>query len=381
MKIEIKGVEFNNKGAELMLYSIVQQLDSKFDNYQLVLSPGYLLPYEKRAKLAAWQKFSFKLLGIDWTGVGNLFPQFIVNQLKHFGIVVEKDIDLVLDASGFAYGDKWENKVLNQTVNQIQRLRKYQIPYVFLPQAFGPFTNGSNNKLMKEAVSGSDIVFARDKQSLKILQDLTNDGSKVELFPDFTPLSILTEVNITKKLPEKFVCIIPNSKMLNNKPDDFKHSYIQLLTNVIQNVKSQNLTPIILNHEGEKDRLLCLEIINNYKNDVIFFDGLESLEIKKIIGLSFFCFSSRFHGCISGLSQGVPTFATSWSHKYEELYEDYQSEGSLIDVEINESDLKIKIDNAINGRESISKALLEIAKKHKIKNNQMWSKVFEKIDL
>lgn len=381
MKIEIKGVEFNNKGAELMLHSIVQQLDSKFDKYQLVLSPGTLLPYEKRAKLGAWQKFSFKFFGIDWTGLGNLFPQFIVNQLKHFGIVVEKDIDLVLDASGFAYGDKWENKVISQTVSQINRLCKYKIPYVFLPQAFGPFTNGSNNKLMKEAISGSDIVFARDKQSLKILQELASDKSKVELFPDFTPLSTLTEVNISKKLPEKFVCIIPNSKMLNNKADDFKQSYIQLLSNIIQNVKSQGLTPVILNHEGKKDRDLCLELINSYKDDIIFFDGLESLEIKKIIGLSFFCFSSRFHGCISGLSQGVPTFATSWSHKYEELYEDYQSTNKLIDVEINESDLKIKIEHVINERESISKELLDIAQKHKIKNNQMWSKVFEKIDL
>lgn len=381
MKIEIKGVEFNNKGAELMLHSIIQQLDSKFDNYQLVLSPGYLLPYEKRARLGAWQKFSFKLLGIDWTGVGNLFPQFIVSQLKHFGIVVEKDIDLVLDASGFAYGDKWEDKVLIQTVNQIKRLSNYKVPYVFLPQAFGPFSKGENSKLMEKAISGSNIVFARDKQSLKTLQEITSDESKVELFPDFTPLSILTEVNITKKLPEKFVCIIPNSKMLNNKPDDFKKSYIQLLTNIIKIVKAKSLTPIILNHEGEKDRLLCLELINTYKGDVIFFDGLESLEIKKIIGLSFFCFSSRFHGCISGLSQGVPTFATSWSHKYEELYEDYQSTDNLIDVEINESDLKIKIGHVTNERESVSKELLEIAQKHKIKNNQMWMKIFEKIDL
>jgi len=169
--------------------------------------------------------------------------------------------------------------------------------------------------------------------------------------------------------------------MLNNKPDDFKQSYIQLLTKIIKIVKAKSLTPIILNHEGEKDRLLCLELINTYKGDVIFFDGLESLEIKKIIGLSFFCFSSRFHGCISGLSQGVPTFATSWSHKYEELYEDYQSTDNLIDVEINESDLKIKIGHVINERESVSKELLEIAQKHKVKNNQMWSKIFEKIDL
>ena len=60
MIIEIKGVEFNNKGAELMLLSIIAALDERVIDYELVLSPGHLLPYLKRAKLGAYQKFGFK---------------------------------------------------------------------------------------------------------------------------------------------------------------------------------------------------------------------------------------------------------------------------------------------------------------------------------
>ena len=215
MIIEVKGVEFSNKGAELMLLSILQMLDLEFAEYDLVLSPGHLLPYQKRAELGAWQKLSFQLWGLDWTWLGNLAPAGLRRLLRHFGIVVEKDIDVVLDASGFVYSDDWGSHCLQQTLSQLKRMKKYNARYVFLPQAFGPFHNPKNRRLMQQLIEHAGLLLARDEQSFCSLKeiDISDTPEKIKYSPDFTPLLEPKAISASLDLPDNYVCIIPNNRL------------------------------------------------------------------------------------------------------------------------------------------------------------------------
>ncbi|MBU2870949.1 polysaccharide pyruvyl transferase family protein [Colwellia sp. E2M01] len=374
LKIEVKGVEFNNKGAELMLLSVIQALDMHLLTYQLVLSPGFLLPYEKRAKLGAWQKFSFKLFGIDWTWLGNFIPAPMRKMLNHFGIIVEKEIDIVLDASGFVYSDKWGGQRLRETLKHLNRIQKKGQRYIFLPQAFGPFTE-RNIDLIQRIMTKSKLVIARDQESY---QHIIKIGDAL-CFPDLTPLLSVNDILLPDNLPEKYVCIIPNHKMFSKKSATDKQSYIQFLMNSVEAVEEYGLTPILLNHEGKEDYEICMSISAKKNNGLMVLDSLGALQIKKIIAHSTFCISSRFHGCISSLSQGVPALATSWSHKYEELYRSYQCEGFLLDIMISKAELLRKIGSIINKREQQSKELQYLSQIHKAQCKDMWEIVFDKM--
>jgi polysaccharide pyruvyl transferase WcaK-like protein len=395
MYIELKGVEFSNKGAALMLHSIVQRLDQQFDDYELVLCPGHLSPYKQRARLGAWQKFSFKLLGVDWTALGNLAPKPVRRLLRHFGIVVERDIDCVLDASGFVYSDKWGPAQLLETLAHLKRIRKHGTRYLFLSQAFGPFENSKNAGLMKQLIERADLVIARDDDSLKSLQALANesanksadklvDRAKIVCYPDFTPSLDTTKVSLPLQVPRDFVCIIPNNKMYKHKGAEHKKRYLAFLVEAVQSVEALGLTPIVLNHEGVKDHQLCAELIDLLPHKPQYIDGLDAPQVKKLIGLAVFNLSSRFHGCVSSLSQGIPTLATSWGHKYEQLYRYYECDDDLLDIfepnsDKGKSTMQQVMAQLLADRDVRSTALKLRAKEHKQTINQMWSEVFERM--
>lgn len=381
MKVEIKGVEFCNKGAELMLYAIIRALTSHVQGCEIVLAPGYLLPYERRAKLGAWQKFSFRFLGIDWTWLGNVLPSPVRQQLRHFGIVAERDIDVVLDASGFAYGDKWGANNFKQTLKQLKRIKKRKVPYIFLPQAFGPFKSEIKNKLMRNIVSHSTFVIARDPVSLAHLKALKarQGDNKITLFPDFTPLVDSRYIEVPISLPDNLVSIIPNYKVFSHQDEQRYDKYIQFLVDTITCIRSFGLTPILLNHEGERDHQICLDVSAMLQEKPLILSELNALEVKKVIASSLFCVSSRFHGCVSSLSQGIPALATSWNHKYEELFDYYECSDFIIDIDTSISTTYDLVAHLIEERETIAEGLRVRAKAHRASVEMMWTEVLEHV--
>jgi colanic acid/amylovoran biosynthesis protein len=54
--------------------------------------------------------------------------------------------------------------------------------------------------------------------------------------------------------------------------------------------------------------------------------------LKQYLGESHLVIASRFHALMGALSQGVPSIGTSWSHKYEMLFDEYGCPEMLLDV-------------------------------------------------
>lgn len=382
MKIELKGVEFSNKGAELMLHSILQQLKQYVPQAQVVLTPGHLLPYQKRAVLGTWQKLSFRLFGIDWTFVGNWLPQPLKRLMAHFGIVVEKDIDLVLDASGFIYSDQWEVARLEYCLAHLERIAKYKQNYIFLPQAFGPFNKARHSKFMAKIINKATWVIARDQVSLMALEQVnqTLPISKANLacYPDMTTILDVSDVELSVELPSKFVTIVPNSKMYGGKSAEVKQQYIHFIQTVIEHIESLGLVPVLLNHEGEKDHQLCQQVIALCSKPPQYINGIGALEVKKVLGMAQFNVSSRFHGCVSSLSQGVPTLATSWGHKYEQLFEQYDCVDNILDIAERDA-LLIKLNDLHQLTTQQRNELTAKANQQKQKVTDMWQQLFDKL--
>ena len=336
MKILLSGVETNNKGAELMLYAILQEIERRFPDATVYLSPYRikqgveyiktdidlrLWPYDKfitKLKL----KEIFRLLHLPFCLLPHTFA--LRNIGYHF------------DGSGFAYSDQFnitDSRVYNEKA-LLKFLAKHGCKNVFLPQAFGPVEKTMTKKMLTVISDYASIIMPREKVSYNYLEDSGNvDMNKVKLYTDFTSL-------VEGEFPSKYehlrngICIIPNSQMINKGAISMEN-YLELLKAIVSNASFSDKKVYMLNHAGEQDKFLCNKIKTMIPDNIEMVTDLNALEVKGLISSAFLVISSRFHGVASALNSCVPCLATSWSHKYKELYNDYNMHDCILPLDNN----------------------------------------------
>jgi colanic acid/amylovoran biosynthesis protein len=306
-------------------------------------------------------------------------PSFIRRHLqKEFGIVFEVDIDCILDASGFSYGDQWGPRAALLCSNQILRLARSKRPYIFMPQAFGPFSRKLDIYFFKRSLHKASLIFARDEDSLQYIKPLVKEQENLYLFPDFTNLCLSSETYSSLNKARDKVLLIPNSKMLSshNTNSHWKDNYIQVLKNFIQATKNLDLELVLLNHEGKEDMEIC-QLIQSFYPEIKILAPNDPLEVKALIKVSKLVFSSRYHGCVSSLSQATPCIGTSWSHKYEALFNDYEALDFLSSPDLTQEEFQKLIHKALDSELKLK--LEDKSNLWKSKADEMWNLIFQKI--
>lgn len=340
MKILLSGVETNNKGAELMLYAILQEIERKFPDAEVYIPYNRLRQGVDYVKTNVTLKYTpFSKFVYD-AKIDRIFQRLHIPMSLIERINLVKDAAWFIDGSGFLFSDKFNIKQENVNCWTI-KLRSLYLDgskIVFLPQAFGPAHKKATRELLSVLNKYSSIIMPREKISYKVLSESgLMEMSKIRQFTDFTSL-------VEGIFPSRYdylrdgVCIIPNRQMIN-KGTISKQNYLLLLDKIIKSVVEKGRKVYLLNHEGRMDRQLCLDIKENLSSDIEVVTGLNALEVKGLIASAYLVVTSRFHGLASALNSCVPALATSWSHKYEELYHDYSLDGYVLPIDNHDKTL------------------------------------------
>jgi len=381
MLIEIKGVQFVNKGAELMLHAILQQVNIHFPGADICLAHNAYSPYRKRVSIGAFQKINLRKNVFDFNKLFYFFPLKIRHYFKNrFGIVTEADVDVVLDASGFSYGDQWSDVILQQVANEVVRLKKENKKYIFMPQSLGPFTRANNKKYAQKVFANASLVFARETPSYTHVVALLDNALHVHQSPDFTNLLEPTFYDEYKRFDD-YIIIVPNSKMLSKKNKDqwWRDNYVLTLASLANKSLALGEKVLILNHSGADDASLCAEISSCLTATVEIVEPEDALRVKALIARGKLVISSRFHGCVSALSQAVPCIATGWSHKYQELFAEYDSADLLLSSGVSGNELEQILESCLAHLADKKRELEKHAVVYKQQSNEMWQKVVKEI--
>jgi colanic acid/amylovoran biosynthesis protein len=220
----------------------------------------------------------------------------------------------------------------------------------------------------------ADLIMPRDNTSKKFLEEFAPQ-KKFITYPDIT-LSFKSRVRLRSEAPTKRICIIPNRKMYTQTKLD-KETYVTKICQVIDHLCAKGEKPFLLNHEGLKDKYLCRDIQKRCNESIALYNNLGGITTKHMIGQSKVVISSRYHGVASALGQGIPCLATSWSHKYEQLYHDFGVEPNMIDLDSDIFHLQQRIDefldvlNLTKTKSDLLTGFIDVQNR----NIEMWNKV------
>ena len=283
MKIVLSGVEIINKGAELMLYAILQEIERKFPK-----SVVYL-PCLAAKRGLDYINTSLELKKKPYTTLINIFNNYyimrVIQKLRLPRLFltdsyVIPNADYFIDASGFHFSDqfKYDSFQVAYWEKILSGYHKQGTKIIFLPQAFGPIKLESTKKLIQLLNKYSDLIMPREQISYNYILNSGISMDKVHLFPDFTSL-------VKGCVRDKYshlvgaVCIIPNMRMID-KGVITKIQYIDYIHTIISAIRSKGYTPYILNHEGRVDEQLSYECVKGASDSVEVITNINALDVK-----------------------------------------------------------------------------------------------------
>ncbi len=358
-----------------MLYAILQEVERKWPDADVFIArsrvPQGLAYIKTKLRL---HNFPFERI-IEKMYINEVLYKLGIPSIECMNFI---KADYFFDGSGFLFSD--QTKLWGTTPQWWERKLKFQksngAKVVFLPQAFGPFDLDYVKQTASVLSQYSDIIMAREQVSYEYLKQTgIVNMNKVKIFPDFTSL-------VDGVFPEQYkrlrngICIIPNIRMIKNGKISYE-DYIQLLKSFVQEGEKSGHPVYLLNHEGTGDAKLCYKCKDSLKKNIEVVTNLNALEVKGLIASAYLVVTSRFHGLASSLNCHVPSLATSWSHKYEELYKDYGLDNYVLPLDNLDAavySVRVLLDENNNKRirEQLEGAVLKI----KAQTMKMWEEVW-----
>lgn len=384
MNVFINGISTRNKGAELMLYAMLHELEIRFPDANVII------PIENIPEGAGYIKSELRITLFKKAFLIRLLKSIkVFSILRRLGFItsidlkrVPKDIDLFLDASGFTFSDQWKkdpSKVMSFE-RMCKFLKQNGAKLVFLPQAAGPFTKSIPQKEALAIIKNADLFIAREEDTYKYCKEFGFPDKILRKFTDFTS-------PVKGVFPAQYehlkgnIAIIPNLRMIDKGVITLDR-YIEILTAIIDLCFQYGKSVFLLNHEGIGDEKLCHILNERLVTEVPVAVNLNALEVKGLISESHLVISSRYHGVASALNCAVPCLATSWSHKYARLFEDYGITDGIL--EINEMNATlVRVSELLDPikHDEMKELLLKQKSSISKQTEQMWETVWSIVNM
>lgn len=330
LEAAIQTIQKRDPKARFYVYSVYPERDHKANNYPNVevVSAKPLVLALLINPLALLYKVLVPLRGL-------LAKNRLIRPLA--------EADVYLDQGGVTFV-KGRTVFLIYNVATILPALIVGVPVVKCSQALGAFDTWLNRTLAKLFLPATKQIFARGALTNRYLAELglTNvtEAADYAFLLQVSKQATLDvdELFTRRKISDKkdVVCIVP-SKVVRAKVQRMGIDYIAEQQKFIKQLLERGFQVVLLphstrfytskshNNDVPVSRAIAAGITN--KNFHFIDEELNAQQVRAVIGKCSILITSRFHGMVSGLATSRPTLVVGWSHKYQEVMDQFDLSG------------------------------------------------------
>ena len=368
--ILITGANFENKGAQSMLFITMHELRKRnpqisiyFASEDMQEFPSYrftkVYASQDAKSIALQRNKTFVILKRSMKD----FAKFIIGRRDNLWkckdlVRIMPNIDLIIDVSGFNLGKKWDIATQESYLDNIRLAKAFNIPIILMPQSFGPFDYPqSKEHLLKEIAEElpyCSMIFARENEGFLMLErdfHLSNIRHSPDLVLQNRGIDLNNVFNkapeiIVPQIPRGAVGIVPNMQCFTHGNET---KNLKIYRNVIKKLLEKEKNVYIFRHSSE-DLEICKKIRDISGNNVhIIENDFSCIEYDEFVKQFEFIICSRYHGAVHAYRNGIPSILLGWATKYDELAQLLGQDKYSFDI----TDDNLKVTNIVTAVEEM----------------------------
>lgn len=318
--VVILGGGLGNKGAQAMTFVAVDRIKKRLPgvrvalltpaDYPLMSADGPyafdILPWGRSEKM---ELLAPAVAAFEQAGTLEYESRMTVNRVKKAAVI--------LDVSGFALSSEVRVKNSEEYLLNIIIASRHDIPFVALPQSFGPFEYPLKYRVFLEPLLRVFLgypfrLFARERRSAKLLSKYTTANVKhaqdiVLEAGNIDPANIYCELPEPRELPVEpgSAGVIPNLRVLQRTDPERLLSLYRIL---IDRLLASGRVVYVIRHSCE-DIEFCRSVKALFPDSDgvrLITEDLSSFEIEDVIRRLDLVIASRYHSIVHAYRNGVP---------------------------------------------------------------------------
>lgn len=330
----VTGAGFHNSGAEAMLYTVADNIRSRYPNAFIWFFPAdrsidYTEELQRRYKFCFWLD-TWDEDALTWDLMGL--------------------ITAIIDVSGYALysgvDTSWYRKILEVA-------KEYSIPLFLMPQSYGPFDKKDyEDNDLRSLLLNAKIVYARESAGYRALTEGFSLNNVV-LADDIVLTAKPSEYSFIKKdfdevirIPQNSVAVVPNSRLFEKAEGDFIYKIYRGICSILMR-HGKNI--YIINHAGDEEFCKKLyELYSENKQVHLLEKRVDAVEFPMYAEQFDYMVVSRYHAIVQAYKKNVPCLVIGWADKYLELMAKAGQEQYCFDV------------RTMNGNDELESALRKL---------------------